>query len=161
MLARQIVVGFGIAILFPMLIYYGVASITPPPRYADYHATIVMPPATAPEERAAYLEKRKREGAEWQLAQERYAKTLIVVMAPVGIAAMLIGYFLGVNAIGTGLLVGGLFCAVHGFAGYWAFLLPWMRFAAVLGGFLMLLFIGAKHIGFGAQKQPATNGGTS
>ena len=32
MLARQIAIGFGIAIVFPLLVYYGVASIYTPPK---------------------------------------------------------------------------------------------------------------------------------
>jgi len=36
MLARQIAIGFGIAVIFPLLVYYGVATFYPPPNRADY-----------------------------------------------------------------------------------------------------------------------------
>jgi hypothetical protein len=148
MLARQIVIGVGVALIFPMLVYYGICTLITQPRFQDYHTQVTPPAAAASkEEREAYYSDRRRENQEFQFAQERFAKKMIAVMAPIGIAAILGGYFLGVNAIGTGLLVGGMSCVVYGYAGYWAFLYPWMRFSSLLAGFIVLLLIGAKHAG--------------
>jgi hypothetical protein len=159
MLARQFVIGLGIALIFPMLVYFGFAAITPPPKNTNFFHVQMTPRAT-PEERAAYQTERRNETRQWQLAQAQYAKKLIVVMVPLGIAAAIGGYFLGVNAIGTGLLIGGLIAVVFGYAGYWAFLTPLSRFLSLLAGFVVLLFIGIKHTGltWNNLRQGASNG---
>ena|SRR5580658_9861980 len=52
MLARQIAIGFGIAVIFPLLIYYGVATFHSPPKSPEINAAVVIAPgpnATADE----------------------------------------------------------------------------------------------------------------
>jgi hypothetical protein len=157
MLARQIVIGLGIALIFPMLVYFGISAVTPPPHYQDYYTFRVAPaPTAAKEERQAYEDQRQNQLRSFQFARAQFAQKLIVVMAPLGIAAILGGYFLGVNAIGTGFMLGGILCVVYGYAGYWAYLYPWMRFFSLLSGMLMLLFVGFKHLGlpFRASEAP-------
>jgi hypothetical protein len=122
-LALQLVIGTGVALLFPMLIYYGIATVRQPPKSSDYLGV----------------------HAPWQKAQAGYAKALFIVMTPFGVAAIFGGYLLGVGAIGTGLLTGGILCAVY--RCYWNALEPWMCFASILASLLMLLFIGVKYLG--------------
>jgi len=69
------------------------------------------------------------------------------VMAPAGLAALLAGYLIGVNAIGIGFLTGGILCTFSGYAGYWMELPPVTRFVSLLAGLLMLLFIGISYLG--------------
>jgi hypothetical protein len=109
---------------------------------------LVAPGPNAPmAERQAYADQRHKQLLAYQSARAKFARRLIVVMAPLGIAAILGGYFLGVNAIGTGFMLGGILCVVYGYAGYWTLLYPWMRFGSLLAGMLMLLFVGFKHFG--------------
>lgn len=68
-------------------------------------------------------------------------------MAPAGLIAVVAGYLIGVNAIGVGLLTGGILCLVYGYAGYWTALPMLMRFISILAGLLMLLFIGISYLG--------------
>jgi hypothetical protein len=68
-------------------------------------------------------------------------------MAPAGLAAVFSGYFVGVNAIGIGLLTGGILCLVYGYGGYWEGLSQQVRFVSILAGLLMLLFIGIRYLG--------------
>jgi len=56
MLARQIAIGFGIAVIFPLLVYYGVATIYPPPQLQYAVNATVLPPNPTPEERQKYME---------------------------------------------------------------------------------------------------------
>jgi hypothetical protein len=59
MLARQIVVGLGIAAIFPWLIYYGLSSFYPPPRTQGVPAP-PPPPSATPEERKAHAEEQQK-----------------------------------------------------------------------------------------------------
>jgi hypothetical protein len=68
-------------------------------------------------------------------------------MAPAGLAAAIGGYFIGINAIGIGLLTGGIVCSVYGHGSYWGSLPAWARFVGILAGLSMLLFIGTSYLG--------------
>jgi hypothetical protein len=145
MLALQLVIGVGIALLFPLLIYTGVAAIKAPPRSSDF-LKHVRGGISEQEKRADEAQIRGERDA-LQVARIGYAKLLFTVMAPAGLAAMLGGYFIGINAIGIGLLTGGILCSVYGYGGYWQALSQRVRFVSILAGLLMLLFIGMKYIG--------------
>jgi hypothetical protein len=109
MLARQIAIGFGIAIVFPLLVYYGVRTAYSPPKW---DTEIYSSPMTA-EER-----QRQRERREAYIAQSReFARVLIIASTPLGIAAILIGTFVSLPALGTGLILGGIFTVAHGYWG--------------------------------------------
>ena len=36
MLAKKIALGFGIAVIYPLMLYYGVSSFSPPPPWGAY-----------------------------------------------------------------------------------------------------------------------------
>jgi hypothetical protein len=63
-----------------------------------------------------------------------------------GIAAILIGAYLPLYAIGTGLIFGGIFSVGAGYLGYWSYLDDWVRFVSLLAGFVILLFVGYHRI---------------
>ena len=145
MLALQLVIGVGIALLFPLLIYTGVATFKSPPKSSDFMRH-VRGGMTDEEKRADEI-KIAQERADWQRARVQFAKLLFTVMAPAGFIAVVAGYLIGISAIGIGLLSGGIICMVYGYAGYWEALPQAMRFASTLAGFLMLLFIGLRYFG--------------
>jgi hypothetical protein len=64
-----------------------------------------------------------------------------------GLAAVLAGYLIGINAIGIGLFAGGIPCLVYGYGGYWEALSQRVRFVSILAGLLMLLFTGIRYLG--------------
>jgi hypothetical protein len=137
MLALQLVVGVGVGLLFPLLIYTGVAVFKAPPNPRDFYKP------TRPGEE----DQLNRQNAALERARAGHAKILFTVMAPAGLAAVLAGYFIGINAIGIGLLTGGIFCSVYGYRGYWQYLPVWTRFVSLLAGLLVLLFIGISRLG--------------
>ncbi|HML06771.1 MAG TPA: hypothetical protein VK430_01410 [Xanthobacteraceae bacterium] len=153
MLARQIAIGFGIAVIFPLLVYYGVATIYPPPERPGVIAAVLMPPNPTPEERQEYREKererqqkQKEQEEAYKAAAKDFARHLIVIAAPLGYAAILIGAFLPLYAIGTGLILGGISTVGHGYFAYWQYLDDRVRFVSLLVGFLVLLFVGYYRI---------------
>lgn len=162
MLARQIAIGFGIAIIFPLLIYYGVASLFTPPKPAAYVAASIMPPNPTPEERQKYREQqeeRQKENRQRQddyaAAAKEFARHLVVISTPLGVAAILIGAYLPLYAIGTGLIFGGIFSVGAGYWSYWSYLEDWVRFLSLLAGFVILLFVGYYRIA-GANTRAAS-----
>jgi hypothetical protein len=144
MLALQLVIGVGIALLFPLLIQTGVASVKPPPKPST---TTDLRAENTDEDRRYNRERIDRDRADLQQARAAYAKVLFTVMAPAGVAAVVAGYLIGINSIGVGLLTGGILCSVWGYARHWEALPQPMRFASILLGLLMLLYIGSRYLG--------------
>jgi hypothetical protein len=144
MLALQLVIGVGIALLFPLLIRTGVAAVKPPPKPST---TTDLRAENSDEDRRHNRERIDRDRDDLRRARAAYAGTLFTVMAPAGVAAVIAGYLIGINSIGVGLLTGGILCSVWGYAGHWEALSPPLRFASILGGLLMLLYIGSRYLG--------------
>jgi hypothetical protein len=144
MLALQLVIGIGIALLFPLLIYTGIAAIKPPPRPSR---TTNLEAETSEEIKRANREQITRDHEALRKARAAYARILFTVMAPAGIAAVLAGYGIGINAIGIGLFTGGILCTVYGYGRYWEALSQRVKFVSILVGLAMLLFIGSRYLG--------------
>jgi hypothetical protein len=153
MLARQIAIGFGIAVIFPLLVYYGVATFHPAPQRQAVVAAVIMPPNSTAEERQTFSEKQRERQQKQQeqndafkSAAKDFARHLVIISTPLGIAAILVGAYLPLHAIGTGLIFGGIFTVAWGYWSYWFYLEDWVRFVSLLAGFLILLFVGYRRI---------------
>jgi hypothetical protein len=153
MLARQIAIGFGIAVIFPLLVYYGVATLYSPPKLPRYISALILPPNPTPEERQHYMEQQRAEQQErqkqyevYEAAAKEFARHLIYFAAPLGICAIVFGAYFPLYAIGTGLIIGGIFAVGCGYWNYWQYLADWIRFLSLLAGFIILLFVGYYRI---------------
>jgi uncharacterized membrane protein YphA (DoxX/SURF4 family) len=150
MLARQIVIGFGIAIIFPLLIHYGVSTFHAEPKLESSIAAPLPPNATA-DERKEYFARQQQEPQQQQkayaAAAKEFARILVMVSTPLGVVAILIGAYLAFQAIGTGLILGGIFTVAWGYWNYWWYLDDWIRFISLLAGFAILMFIGVRRVG--------------
>lgn len=155
MLARQIAIGFGIAFIFPLLIHYGVSSFYPAPKMQSYITTKLVPPGSATaEERKAYNDERQNEQNAYAEAAKQFARVLVLVATPLGVAAILVGAFLAIQSIGAGLIVGGIFTVAWGYWSYWSYLDDRIRFVSLLAGFAILLFVGVRRT---AGRKTATD----
>ncbi len=144
MLAKKFALGFGIAIIFPMMLYYGVSSFSPPPEWKDYQVE-------------NYDERHDRAGIEEQkeletesLAQadrfrehaRHFQKHLFFVTVPMGIFAILAGTFITLQAVGTGLIFGGILSVTTGYMGYWTELPEHLRFVSLVIALIVLIGVG-------------------
>lgn len=144
MLAKKFAVGFGIAILFPMMIHYGVRSFCPAPRWEDYAARPVFDKDPAKQEEMfreqEALEKKRRD------AEKRFQKSLFTVTAPAGVIAIVLGTVSAVPAVGSGLMFGGIFCLIDGYINYWSELPDFLRFLSLLAALGVLVFVGYRKL---------------
>ncbi|MBR1189144.1 hypothetical protein [Bradyrhizobium sp. AUGA SZCCT0160] len=145
MLARQIAIGFGIAIIFPLLIHYGVSTFHSPPK-REFSIVQIPPNATA-DERKEYLAKEQERQKKYADAAKEFARILVIVSTPLGVAAIFIGAYLAFQAIGTGLILGGILSVSWGYWSYWWYLDDWIRFVSLLAGFAILIFVGIRRAG--------------
>ncbi len=148
MLAKRIALGFGIALVFPLLIHYGVSTLITQPKWEDYQIENYYEQhqrATPEEQKKMEIEKSKLD-KKWKETNNRFTKHLYFVAVPLGIIALIAGAFLSTQAIGTGLMFGGIFSISNGYYHYWYELPDPLKFASMLLAFIVLLFIGYKKL---------------
>jgi hypothetical protein len=148
MLAKKIALGFGIAIILPMMIHYGVSTFSPAPKWQDRNDTYSYQryDKATPEERAQIDKERKEQDKIWREKQKTFQRNLFFIAVPVGIASIIVGAIISIQAIGTGLMFGGIFCLTEGYMFYWSELQDWMRFLSLLVAFIVLIFIGYRKL---------------
>lgn len=148
MLAKKFALGFGIAIVFPMMVHYGVSTFSPQPKWKDYRVENYYERherATSEEQKKLEAEKNRLE-KQREEAEKRFEKHLFFVAVPLGILAIVVGAFLSIQAIGTGLMFGGIFSVCDGYFNYWSELADLLKFASMLIAFVVLLFVGYKKL---------------
>lgn len=146
MLARQIVIGFGIAAIFPLLVFYGVSTFYPAPKYPTDGTSECMMRAVTPDQRAECAQNQRATLDAYTAAAKEFSWRLVIAATPLGVLAILIGAYLTPYTIGTGLIAGGIFTITYGYWGYWQYVADWARLVSLLVGFLILLFLGYRGV---------------
>ena len=163
MLARKIILGFGFAVLMPMLIHYGIDVFAPMPSWREEASSShyqQLNRLREDERRATSDGERTRIRAQIdqlqnqqdarntgrQAQQEQSGRIHFFVGAPLGILVTLLGSFVRAQAIGGGLMLGGIFTFTGGCAWYWADLSRPGRFAVLLVAFAVLLWVGYQRL---------------
>jgi hypothetical protein len=159
MLARQIAIGFGIAIIFPLLVYYGVRTFYPPPVWSSIVVAERPDEHASTEERQAAQQKRREQDHVFATQSKDFTRVLVIVSTPLGIAAILAGAYLVNIAIGTGLILGGIFTVAHGYWGYWNYAEDWLRFVSLLLALAVLVFVGYRRFGRPEAQPSGADGG--
>ena len=157
MLARKIILGFGFAVLLPMLIHYGIELISPMPEWNKYQVQNYYERhqrASAQEQESLEAEKNKADDRR-EVVQKKWSQTHFFVGVPIGILITLLGSLIRVQAVGGGLMLGGIFSFTEGCAWYWMDLNPVGRFLVLLAAFVVLLWIGYQRLS--ELKQPKPN----
>ena len=134
MLAKKIALAFAIAMIFPTMVDYGVRTVSPKPRW-DYTSS----------------SKNDPNSPEWKAQEKRFEQTLFAVAVPIGLAAIITGVFLPAQALGSGLMFGGVFTLGDGYYNYWDDLPDSWKFISLFVIFMVLVFIVHRKI---EQKKP-------
>lgn len=148
MLAKKFALGFGIAIVFPMMIHYGVSTFVTEPKWDDYQVKNYYQRYEhgTPEEKKALEAEQGRLDEQYKKEEGQFQKNLFFVAVPLGIIAIIVGSFLSVQAIGAGLMFGGIFSICDGYINYWSELSDALKFLSLLVAFIVLLFVGYKKL---------------
>ena len=137
MIAKKFALAFGIVVVFPAMIHYGVSTFSPEPRWQDYHVTPLIDSNSA--------EYRKKD-AEYRAADKVFEKRLFAVAVPLGLITVIIGAFLSAPAIGTGLMFGGVFSVCDGYFNYWSELSAQLKFSSLLAALIVLIVVGYRKL---------------
>jgi hypothetical protein len=137
MLAKKFALAFGIAVVFPAMIHYAVASFSTEPRWSDYHTTALI------DQNSADYQKQH---TAYRSAEQAFEQHLFFVAVPLGLITIIVGAFLPIPAIGTGLMFGGIFSVCDGYYNYWSELSALWKFLSLLAAFIVLLVVGYKKL---------------
>ena len=149
MLARQLILGFGILVVVPMVIHNGVDLIVDrpdPQEMLDMHRRSFT-------DNAEFQERMAEAQASFQEERKHWSWIHLVVGAPLGIAVMIGGWFIALPVITEGLMLGGIVAFSSNCFWYWGDLPAFWRFSVMLLALASLLWV--SHRSFGAPKAPA------
>ena len=150
MLARKIILGFGFAVVLPLLVHYGIeafhASIPSLEAYAEIARLRQREGEASGDEQVQLRDQRERMEAELGTQQRASSRLHFFIGAPLGIAVTVAGSLVGAPAIGGGLMLGGIFTFSEGCFYRWADLEPVGRFLVLLVAFGVLLWIGSQRL---------------
>ena len=154
MLAKKIALGFGIAIIFPMMIHYGVSSFVPSPKWSDYQVEDYHHKYehASEEEKAELRAKSDELNTQRELAEKTHQRVLFYVSVSLGLVALVAGAFLSLKGLGAGLMFGGIFSVFNGYANNWDVLDDRLKFVSMFLAFALLLFLAYKKIE--TKKEP-------
>ena len=157
MLARKIILGFGFAVLMPMLIHNGLDVFCPhldsPAYYRELRKLREREDKASGGEKAQLYAQREQLETTHDAQNARSERIHFFVGAPIGILVTLIGSLIRAQAIGGGLMLGGICTFTGGCAYYWTDLSRPGRFAVLLVAFAVLLWVGYQRLS--ELKQPA------
>ena len=75
-------------------------------------------------------------------ANEKYSKKVFYIALPLGIAVIALGAFVfGLEAVGAGLMGGGIGIILYGTGGFWRFADDWLKFILSLAGLIALIWL--------------------
>jgi hypothetical protein len=154
-LPKQFAIGFGIAALLPLAVWYGVSLFHPPPEREDTSSyDLADYREAASEEKERLRQEKAQRKQELEEAFRCYYRDMFYAAYPVGILALIVGAFLSVQAVGAGLMFGGLFTLGEGCYCYWDKMGDPMRFGSLLIALVVV-------VALGCYKLPWTAGHTS
>ncbi len=144
MLARKIILGFGLAIVIPMLVHFGVDLLNPKPKFSDYDVKNYYEKhqRASVDEQIQLEEEKNKQDDQYRSAQRNWRQTLFYFAVPIGIIIVILGSMICNHAVGSGMMLGGIFTFTDGCFWFWHDLEPVGRFIALLCAFLCLIWIG-------------------
>jgi hypothetical protein len=158
---KDIVLGIAIIILTIFVTFYGINTIFPKPNYDDFCGKITY---DRPVENNVTC---VAQGGKWtynmgpkvvgqadgycdlyyycnqeynDLSKERSKKVFFLAL-PIGILIVAAGaFFFGLEAVGAGLMGGGVGTLIYGSGAYWPYTQNWIRFLLSLAGLVLLIW---------------------
>ena len=139
----KIIVMLGFAILLPLLIFAGYASISAAPKSQDFvHPTAITPGVKlSPEELKARAATIQEQTNQFNIVMDKYAVRFLMVTTAIGTAAIIGGAYAALPGISSGLIIAGILTIIWSNLAYYAFSPSILHFASYLMGFLGVLLV--------------------
>ena len=113
MLAQKISLRFGFAVVLPLLVHYGIEAFHPsvptPESYDEVRRLRQREEQSTGDEKVRLRDQRERMEAELRTQERASSRLHFFVGVPLGVAVTVVGSLVGAQAIGGGLMLGGIF----------------------------------------------------
>ncbi|MAG79129.1 hypothetical protein CMI40_02020 [Candidatus Pacearchaeota archaeon] len=159
---KNIVMGVAIIILTISVVVYGVNTFYNKPEYTDFCEEIRAKSIIETQEGCeeingkwtsqdircvttpcpqGYCDRDYECRKDYEDAREKYSKNVLVISIPLGILIIALGaYFFSLEAVGAGLMGGGVGTLIYGAGGYWEYAGDLFRFILSLVGLVALIW---------------------
>ncbi len=160
---KNFALGIAIFILTLFVTIYGIQTIYERPNYDDFcgrnlyvitsetectnsggvwskYATLEAPPKVSTPE--GYCNPPVSCYDEFDKANEKYQRNVFIIAVPLAILIIALGAFVfHLNAVGIGLMFGGIGTLIYGAGGYWRYADNFFKFLISLIGLIVLIFL--------------------
>jgi hypothetical protein len=158
---KNIIIGIAIVILTIFVTFYGINTFYPKPDYEDFCGDVKTQEIIDTEERcieiggkwSVYETVKPVEGGvegfcdrdytcrkELEEATKIRSRNVFLIALPLGILIIALGAFLfSLDAVGAGLMGGGVGTLIYGAGAYWPYSENWIRFLISLIGLIVLI----------------------
>ena len=146
-LLKQVALWLGIVVLLPLVAWFGTSAFHPPPdpdRYVKPAERVAERIKDTKDEtqKEQLRDEKDRLDREREEAWRAYYRAMFWVAYPVGLVAVIVGTFVGVQVVGSALMYGGLASLTTGCYSYWDRMDGWLRFGSLLVALAVLLALG-------------------
>ncbi|MDP2628672.1 MAG: hypothetical protein Q8P15_02115 [Nanoarchaeota archaeon] len=162
---KNLVIGIAIIILTISVVVYGVSTFYEEPKYEDFCGDYRTQEIIETQERCeeiggmwnsygeipkpvngetieGYCDRDYTCRQEYETANEKYSRNLFLITLPIGIAIIALGAIVfGLEAVGAGLMGGGVGTILWGVTGFWRFADDWLKFILSLVGLIVLIWL--------------------
>ncbi len=161
--AKQLAIWLAITTLLPLVPWFGTAAFTSEPGGAEYsrvqrRLNEELLSASSPVEKdrlRAEIDQREKQN---EASERVFAKRMFYLALPVGLIAMIVGIFVPVQAVGAGLMFGGIGTLVTGCFESWEYLGPGQRLGSLISTLIITIVLGLWRFGRiqDSTRTPAT-----
>ena len=147
-MAKKIILGFGIAVVFAAVVHYGFYAFIPRPNWENYQIKNYWERYNgASLGEKVILEREKNEknklfNEDWR----RWATKYFYIGLPIGILAVVIASLIKLPAVGSGLLAGGILVLIESYGHYWGQMPDISKFLSLSAVFIILVWVGYRKI---------------
>ncbi len=158
---RDTGMGLGIAIILPLMVFWGVRVFVETPQWPNDYYDISLDkelenarnnleknPESAELKEAVRIVEEKVVQSH-KVSGEKYSKERAVgdtynfyANIAVGLIALIVGGLIPVLSLSLGLIMGGIFCVIGAYAWVWSTINPALRFFSLLAALLILIAMG-------------------
>ena len=147
-MAKKIVLGFGIALVFAAVVHYGICTLFPEPKWNDYQIKgYYHLYKKASEIEKDKLEKMKIEKNDlYKKHNEEWAIKYFYIGLPAGVIAVILGAVIPMASIGSGMLGGGIIVLMFSYGNYWMHMPDLSKFLSLCAVLLLLIWVGYRKV---------------
>ena len=147
-MAKKIILGFGIAVVFAAAVHYGFYAFFPRPAQENYQIKNYWERYNgASLGEKVVLEREKNEKNKlFNEDQRRWAAKYFYIGLPIGILAVVIASLIRSPAVGSGLLAGGILVLIESYGHYWGQMPDISKFLSLCAVFIILVWVGYRKI---------------